>query len=191
MVLGILYESFIHPLTILSALPFAGFGALLTLLVFHVDLSIYAFVGIIMLVGLVKKNGIMMVDFALEAQKSGKDADRGDLRGVRGPLPADHDDHDGRADGHDPHRPRLRRRRRVAPSARPRRRRRPALLADADALRDAGLLRLHGQAAEEAARRRTGRRDDAIGDEFAALQPVAEEQPAGVMFGTVKPEPAT
>jgi HAE1 family hydrophobic/amphiphilic exporter-1 len=72
MVLGILYESFIHPLTILSALPFAGFGALLTLMVFKVDLSIYAFVGIIMLVGLVKKNGIMMVDFAIEAQKGGK-----------------------------------------------------------------------------------------------------------------------
>ena len=71
MVLGILYESFIHPLTILSALPFAGFGALLTLLVFRVDLSIYAFVGIIMLVGLVKKNGIMMVDFAIEAQRQG------------------------------------------------------------------------------------------------------------------------
>jgi hydrophobic/amphiphilic exporter-1 (mainly G- bacteria), HAE1 family len=75
MVLGILYESFIHPLTILSALPFAGFGALLTLLVFKVDLSIYAFVGVIMLVGLVKKNGIMMVDFAIEAQKSGKSAE--------------------------------------------------------------------------------------------------------------------
>jgi HAE1 family hydrophobic/amphiphilic exporter-1 len=74
-VLGILYESFIHPLTILSALPFAGFGALLTLLLFHVDLSIYAFVGIIMLVGLVKKNGIMMVDFALDAQKQGKSAE--------------------------------------------------------------------------------------------------------------------
>ncbi|HLJ75558.1 MAG TPA: efflux RND transporter permease subunit [Thermoanaerobaculia bacterium] len=72
MVLGILYESFIHPITILSALPFAGFGALLTLMLFHVDLSIYAFVGIIMLVGLVKKNGIMMVDFAIEAQKEGK-----------------------------------------------------------------------------------------------------------------------
>jgi len=70
MVLGILYESFIHPLTILSALPFAGFGALVTLLIFRVDLSIYAFVGIIMLVGLVKKNGIMMVDFALEAQRN-------------------------------------------------------------------------------------------------------------------------
>jgi HAE1 family hydrophobic/amphiphilic exporter-1 len=75
MVLGILYESFIHPLTILSALPFAGFGALVTLLIFHTELSIYAFVGIIMLVGLVKKNGIMMVDFAIEAQrKEGKDA---------------------------------------------------------------------------------------------------------------------
>ena len=73
-VLGILYESFIHPLTILSALPFAGFGALLTLMVFHVDLSIYAFVGVIMLVGLVKKNGIMMVDFAVEAQRAGKSA---------------------------------------------------------------------------------------------------------------------
>ncbi|MEW5765760.1 MAG: efflux RND transporter permease subunit [Acidobacteriota bacterium] len=73
MVLGILYESFIHPLTILSALPFAGFGALVTLFVFGVDLSIYAFVGVIMLVGLVKKNGIMMIDFALEAQrKEGK-----------------------------------------------------------------------------------------------------------------------
>jgi HAE1 family hydrophobic/amphiphilic exporter-1 len=75
MVLGILYESFIHPLTILSALPFAGFGALLTLLIFKVDLSIYAFVGIIMLVGLVKKNGIMMVDFAIEAERGGKSAE--------------------------------------------------------------------------------------------------------------------
>ncbi len=75
LVLGILYESFIHPLTILSALPFAGFGALITLLVFHVELSIYAFVGIIMLVGLVKKNGIIMIDFALHAQRNeGKNA---------------------------------------------------------------------------------------------------------------------
>ena len=73
MVLGILYESFIHPITILSALPFAGFGALVTLLLFRIDLSIYAFVGIIMLVGLVKKNGIIMIDFALEAErKEGK-----------------------------------------------------------------------------------------------------------------------
>jgi HAE1 family hydrophobic/amphiphilic exporter-1 len=68
-VLGILYESFIHPLTILSGLPFAGFGALLTLFVFRTELSIYAFVGIIMLVGLVKKNAIMMIDFALDAER--------------------------------------------------------------------------------------------------------------------------
>ena len=70
LVLGILYESFIHPLTILSGLPFAGFGALLTLLLFRTELSIYAFVGIIMLVGLVKKNAIMMIDFALEAERN-------------------------------------------------------------------------------------------------------------------------
>jgi HAE1 family hydrophobic/amphiphilic exporter-1 len=68
-VLGVLYESFIHPLTILSGLPAAGFGALLTLLLFRQDLDMYAFVGIIMLVGLVKKNGIMMIDFALERQR--------------------------------------------------------------------------------------------------------------------------
>ncbi|MEK6698164.1 MAG: efflux RND transporter permease subunit [Nitrospirota bacterium] len=68
-VLGILYESFIHPLTILSALPFAGFGALVTLLIFGSDLNVYAFVGVILLVGLVKKNGIMMIDFALDAQR--------------------------------------------------------------------------------------------------------------------------
>jgi HAE1 family hydrophobic/amphiphilic exporter-1 len=74
-VLGILYESLYHPITILSALPFAGFGALLTLIVFKAELSIYAFVGIVMLVGLVKKNGIMMVDFAIAAQRQeGKNA---------------------------------------------------------------------------------------------------------------------
>jgi len=72
-VLGILYESFIHPLTILSGLPSAGFGALLTLMLFKMELDVYAFVGVIMLVGIVKKNAIMMIDFALEAQrKEGK-----------------------------------------------------------------------------------------------------------------------
>jgi HAE1 family hydrophobic/amphiphilic exporter-1 len=72
-VLGILYESFIHPLTILSGLPAAAFGALITLMLFHKDLNIYAFVGVIMLLGIVKKNAIMMIDFALEAQrKEGK-----------------------------------------------------------------------------------------------------------------------
>jgi len=69
LVLGILYESFIHPLTILSGLPTAGFGALLTLLLFGAVLDMYAFVGIIMLVGIVKKNAIMMIDFAIEAQR--------------------------------------------------------------------------------------------------------------------------
>jgi hydrophobic/amphiphilic exporter-1 (mainly G- bacteria), HAE1 family len=69
MVLGILYESFIHPITILSGLPSAGLGALATLLVFRQELNIYSFVGIIMLIGIVKKNGIMMIDFAIEAQK--------------------------------------------------------------------------------------------------------------------------
>ena len=69
-VLGILYESYIHPLTILSGLPAAGFGALVTLMLFHKELNIYAFVGIIMLIGIVKKNAIMMIDFALEAERN-------------------------------------------------------------------------------------------------------------------------
>src|SRR4029077_8720909 len=72
MVLGILYESFVHPITILSGLPSAGFGALLTLMIFHLDLNIYGFVGLIMLVGIVKKNAIMMIDFALDAVRQGK-----------------------------------------------------------------------------------------------------------------------
>ncbi len=75
LVLGILYESFIHPLTILSGLPSAGFGALVSLMLFHFELNLLSFVGIIMLVGLVKKNAIMMIDFALEAERSeGKSA---------------------------------------------------------------------------------------------------------------------
>jgi len=75
LVLGILYESFIHPLTILSGLPTAGLGALVTLWAFNYELNMYAFVGIIMLVGIVKKNAIMMIDFAIEAQrKEGKPA---------------------------------------------------------------------------------------------------------------------
>jgi HAE1 family hydrophobic/amphiphilic exporter-1 len=69
LILGILYESFIHPVTILSGLPSAGVGALLALLLFQPELNIYGFVGIIMLVGIVKKNAIMMIDFALEAQR--------------------------------------------------------------------------------------------------------------------------
>jgi HAE1 family hydrophobic/amphiphilic exporter-1 len=70
LVLGILYESFIHPVTILSGLPTAAFGALLTLWLFHIDLNMYAFVGMIMLVGIVKKNAIIMIDFAIEARRT-------------------------------------------------------------------------------------------------------------------------
>jgi HAE1 family hydrophobic/amphiphilic exporter-1 len=74
LILGILYESFIHPITILSGLPAAGFGALITLILFRLDLNIYGFVGLIMLVGIVKKNAIMMIDFAIDAQRKGKPA---------------------------------------------------------------------------------------------------------------------
>jgi multidrug efflux pump len=74
-VLGVLYESFIHPITILSTLPSAGVGALLALILFRQDLSVVAIIGIILLIGIVKKNGIMMVDFALEAErKQGKNS---------------------------------------------------------------------------------------------------------------------
>jgi HAE1 family hydrophobic/amphiphilic exporter-1 len=71
-VLGILYESYIHPLTILSGLPSAAFGALLTLILFRMDLNIYAFVGMIMLIGIVEKNAIMQIDFALDAEREGQ-----------------------------------------------------------------------------------------------------------------------
>ncbi len=74
LILGILYESFIHPLTILSGLPSAGVGALLTLVVFHQELNLYGLVGIIMLIGIVKKNAIMMIDFAIDAQRDGRPA---------------------------------------------------------------------------------------------------------------------
>ena len=82
-VLGILYESFIHPVTILSGLPSAGIGALLTLMVFRVDLNLYAMVGIIMLIGIVKKNAIMMIDFALDAErKEGKSPEEAIFQGA-------------------------------------------------------------------------------------------------------------
>jgi hydrophobic/amphiphilic exporter-1 (mainly G- bacteria), HAE1 family len=190
MVLGILYESFIHPLTILSALPFAGFGALLTLLVFHVDLSIYAFVGIIMLVGLVKKNGIMMVDFALEAQKQGKAATEAiyeacvvrfrpimmtTMAALMGTIPIAL----GFGAGAES--------------------RRPLGLAVVGGLLFSQTLTLFVTPVfyvymDKLRRKPAG---DAIGgdamaieDEFAALEPAAEEQPVGAMFSAVKPEPA-
>lgn len=73
-VLGVLYESFIHPITILAGLPPAALGALLTLALFHVDLNIYAFLGLILLIGIVKKNAIMMIDFAIDAQRRGAES---------------------------------------------------------------------------------------------------------------------
>ena len=69
-VLGVLYESFIHPVTILSTLPSAGVGAFLALIIFHQDLSVVAIIGLVLLIGIVKKNGIMMVDFALDAERN-------------------------------------------------------------------------------------------------------------------------
>jgi len=80
-VLGILYESYIHPLTILSGLPSAAFGALVTLMVFRMELNIYAFVGMIMLIGIVEKNAIMQIDFALEAERSGMSPEKAIYQG--------------------------------------------------------------------------------------------------------------
>ena len=97
-ILGVLYESLAHPLTIISTLPSAGLGALLALQLFRAELTVIAFIGIILLIGIVKKNGIMMVDFALAAERAGRArAGAGDPRGVPGALPPDHDD-DARRD---------------------------------------------------------------------------------------------
>ena len=88
-VLGVLYESYIHPITILSTLPSAGVGALLALLICGMDLSLVALIGIILLIGIVKKNAIMMIDFALEAERDeGMSAGGIDLPGVPAAFPA-------------------------------------------------------------------------------------------------------
>ena len=99
-VLGILYESFIHPLTILSTLPSAGVGALVALLLMKVDLSVIAMIGIILLIGIVKKNAIMMIDFALVVGAGrGKNAGRGHLSGLFNAFSADYDDDHGGSAG--------------------------------------------------------------------------------------------
>ena len=88
-VLGILYESFIHPITILSTLPSAGVGAVLALMLFHTDLSVIALIGILLLIGIVKKNAILMVDFALAAEREqGQASARRDLSGLPAAVPA-------------------------------------------------------------------------------------------------------
>ena len=145
MMLAILYEHYGHPITILTALPFAGFGALATLLLFNEELNIFSFVGIILLIGLVKKNGIMMVDFALQMQREQRHAARGgDRRGVSGAIPADHDD-DGGGDFRDAaDRAGLRRGRGNAQAARYRGGGRAGFFAVPHAVRDAGLLRSDG-----------------------------------------------
>ena len=170
-VLGVLYESYVHPITILSTLPSAGVGALLALLLFRTEFTIIAFIGVILLIGIVKKNAIMMIDFALDAERTrGLSHARRDLRGVPAALPPDHDDDDGGDAGRAAARARRRRRRGDAPAARHRDRRRPAREPDADALHDAGRLSLPrplppvGDAASRRgtaapARRRTPRTD--------------------------------
>ena len=143
-VLGILYESYIHPFTILTGLPSAVVGALLALRLFGMDLSLIAVIGLLMLIGIVKKNAIMMIDVALTTQREGKDPADCDLRGGAAALPADHDDDAGRAVRRAADRARHRRRRGAAPAAGRGRGRRPAGVAGADALHDAGALHLHG-----------------------------------------------
>ena len=145
LVLGILYESFVHPLTILSGLPSAGLGALLTLLLFGTDLNIYAFVGIIMLVGIVKKNAIMQIDFAIEGQrKEGKSPLQAIYDGCIIRFRPHYDDHDGGAHGKPADRAGLwRRLRSASPPGSGSRRRSPGLAA-AHPLYHSGDLSLPG-----------------------------------------------
>ena len=152
-VLGVLYESLAHPLTIISTLPSAGLGALLALQLFNTELTVIAFIGIILLIGIVKKNGIMMVDFALDGERRrGLVAARGHSRSLPGAFPADPDDHHGggarRAAAGDRDRPRLR----AAPAARHHHHRRAVGVAGAHALHHAGDLSAARPAAPQARR---------------------------------------
>ncbi len=150
-VLGVLYESFVHPFTILTTLPSAGIGALLALMLCGMDLSMIGLIGIVLLMGIVKKNAIMMIDFALEAERTqGLPPREAIIQASLLALPADHDDDAGGAV------------RRAAAGAGVRHRlgaqepagrdhhRRPAALAAAHALHDAGDLSGHGARARAA-----------------------------------------
>ena len=142
-VLGVLYESYIHPITILSTLPSAGVGAILALLICRIDLSVIALIGIILLIGIVKKNAIMMIDFALEAQrKGGKNAEDAIYEACLLRFRPDHDDHDGGAARRVAARAWDRHRLGAAPSARHRDRRRIAHQPVAHALHHAGYFSL-------------------------------------------------
>ena len=146
-VLGVLYESYVHPITILSTLPSAGVGALLALMLCRTELTIIALVGIILLIGIVKKNAILMIDFALEAERvEGKRAGRRDLPGVRASLPADSDDDDGGPVRRPSARDRLWNGSRAATPARHRHRRWSSLQPVADAVHHAGGLSVSGSA---------------------------------------------
>ena len=155
-VLGVLYESYIHPVTILSTLPSAGVGALLALMVGGEDLGIIAIIGIILLIGIVKKNAIMMIDFALDAERNdGMSAARRDPSRGAAALPSDPDDDDGRAAERAAANARRWHRLGVATSARYLDGRRPAGVAGADIVHDAGDLsriRSRGTAREHVAR---------------------------------------
>ena len=158
-VLGILYESYIHPLTILSGLPSAGFGALMTLYLFHMDLNIYAFVGLIMLIGIVEKNAIMQIDFALDAERNqGLEPTEAIYQGLPDPLPADHDDHHGGAVRRGADRAGLRRGRRSPAAAGTGGGRRSDVLAVGHAVPDAGVLHLHGGLADALGRTKKKRK---------------------------------
>ena len=144
-VLGILYESYVHPLTILSTLPSAGVGALLALMAFRTEFSIMALIGVILLIGIVKKNAIMMIDFALDAERRrGLTPARCDLRSLPAPLQADHDDDHGCHAGRSSAGYRHGRRRRTSTAARYCHRRRTSRQSGADALYDAGNLFVYG-----------------------------------------------
>ena len=134
-VLGVLYESYIHPITIISTLPSAGVGALLALLITRTEFSVIALIGIILLIGIVQKNAIMMIDFALQAERNGGQTRRGGhLPGLPAALPAHHDDHHGGHAGRPAAGPGRRRGRRAAHAAGHHHRRRPAPVAVAHPL---------------------------------------------------------
>ena len=146
-VLGVLYESLAHPVTIISTLPSAGLGALIAINVARMDLTVIAFIGIILLIGIVKKNGIMLVDFAHPCRAHARSAAEPiDPRGLRRALPADPDDDARRAVRRDPARHRHRSGLGAAPAARHHHHRRLVRVAGADALHDAGDLSPDGAA---------------------------------------------
>ena len=152
-VLGVLYESFIHPLTILSTLPSAGVGALLALMLFGYDLSVIALIGIVLLMGIVKKNAILMIDFAIEAERhEGLSPEDSIVKAALLALPPDHDDDARRAVRRAAAGAGIGHRLGAAQSARHYHRRRPAAVPVAHPLHHAGDLSLHGAAARAADR---------------------------------------